>query len=295
MMNSAKSLPICLFLICLLLSACGTTTGGPQAWLDIPSENTTAPLAPLTLMAHAADNDGVASIEFFVDGQSIKTITTDGNRLEMRQYEWMPPGPGDYLIGARGINNNGNPGTIATALLTISGAEIVVPMTEETPTPTFTTTPEPTLTPTQMPTKTTRPTDRPTKKPTKVQPTETPKVDVIIPDPIVIDTTPPNFYSTGVAPDTILTESGGCPTYSRTVTVAAVVVDETEVGRVYAKWSIGGESGQVEMTMAYLGHAGTIGPVHTTGDLSITIYAQDTSGNPAPPETHHVTVFDCIE
>jgi uncharacterized protein YraI len=132
--------------VSLLLGACGATTGGPQAWIDAPLDNTTVPLAPLTITAHASAAGGVSSIEFTIDDQSIQSVPTGGNRLEWKAVEWTPPGPGTYRVGARGVGNDGATGPLATSMVTVSGeAGLPVPIpggATATPlTPTVTVTP----------------------------------------------------------------------------------------------------------------------------------------------------------
>ncbi|MFB0537690.1 MAG: Ig-like domain-containing protein [Anaerolineae bacterium] len=115
--------------------------------------------------------------------------------------------------------------------------------------------------------------------------------------PVPPDTTPPNIVSVGVAPDLILTEGPGCPGYERTVTVAAAVGDESGIGSVWATWSVGGENGQVTLTLGQLGYWAKIGPVHTTGTMTIYVFARDTVvGNPpAQAGPLYVNVQDCIK
>ena len=140
----------------VILYACSAATSGPQAWIDIPLDNTTAPLAPLAVIAHASDGSGVASIEFYANDQLIAAVNTGGARLTTAEIEWTPPGPGTYLIGARGVNNNGSAGTTATSLVSVSGDVVAMPKEEETappndPAATITKTATATFTPTSTP------------------------------------------------------------------------------------------------------------------------------------------------
>ena len=130
-MKPVISLFIVTVLACLLLSACGTTAAGPQAWIDKPLDNTSAPLAPLSIIAHASDSDGVVGIEFYADNQLLIYMEADGGRLGWAEYEWNPPGSGDYLIGARGVSNNGAVGTLATSWVRIIEAEESAPTQDE--------------------------------------------------------------------------------------------------------------------------------------------------------------------
>lgn len=110
------------------------------------------------------------------------------------------------------------------------------------------------------------------------------------------DTSPPQIGGVSTSPALILTAGNGCPAYSRTTTVQATVTDDVQVAQVYAAWSIGAESGQV--TLSNVGanqFEGVIGPVSTTGTLSISVQALDGAGNSSSSSAPAVTVQNCIE
>ncbi|MBT7600203.1 MAG: hypothetical protein HN560_03925, partial [Anaerolineae bacterium] len=109
-----------IFLLVLILSACGVPTSGPQAWLDWPLDNAIVPIAPLTIQAHASDSDGISRFKFEVDGSSIANVKVDGSRLGEASIEWTPPGPGTYLISVQTVDKSGNPGVVATARVTVT-------------------------------------------------------------------------------------------------------------------------------------------------------------------------------
>ena len=106
-----------------ILWSCATARAGPQAWIDTPLDNTTAPPKALTIVAHASHSGGVASLEFSVDGAPYQAVAAGGGRLEWREIEWTPPGPGTYEIGVRGIGADGVEGEFTTARVTITGDE----------------------------------------------------------------------------------------------------------------------------------------------------------------------------
>jgi hypothetical protein len=76
------------------------------------------PLAPLIIQAHASDSDGVADLEFFVFDDLLATIPSNG-RLGDASVEWVPSKPGIYLIGARAIDSQGNPGALVTSEIVV--------------------------------------------------------------------------------------------------------------------------------------------------------------------------------
>lgn len=111
----------CLLLLTLslVLAACGTASQGPMTWLDRPLDGAKLPLAPVTIQAHASDADGVASFQFYVDETALVTTSAEGGRLGTATVEWNPTEPGTYTIRAQGIDNQGNPGSEATSVVTV--------------------------------------------------------------------------------------------------------------------------------------------------------------------------------
>jgi len=162
-----KSASAVFVLGCMILWACATAGSGPQAWIDYPLNNADVPLAPLSITAHATHPDGVASIEFIVDGEQIAAIDVSSRLLEDATFEWTPLGVGKYTIEVRGLDTAGNPGMHAVAIVYVGG--LPLPTTE---TPTVSETVTVTLSPTPgtvTPTRTFTPTS------TEYIPTDTPE------------------------------------------------------------------------------------------------------------------------
>jgi hypothetical protein len=126
------------FLLGGLLSSCAGAKPGPQAWIDTPLDGTTAPLAPLVIMAHASAEGGISSIEFAINEQPHLAVAADGERLVWRQIEWTPPQAGTYAIGARGVSPDGTAGPYAIAMVVVSdeaSLPIPIPGPESLPVP----------------------------------------------------------------------------------------------------------------------------------------------------------------
>lgn len=453
---------IMIFLMMLALSACGTPSGGPQVWLDRPLDNTTLPLAPLTIQAHASDEDGVAKFEFYANDKPLFTVDSEGKRLGEAIVEWTPPEPGIFLISVQAVDGSGNRGALATSRVTVSGGPTPTPegmnladpnteaqsantipisvqitgvecaeglvvnvdisishpqgiasydvfstwvatepgesftapypqhiskrvqlvepyvddmdrshqiglkvMVPNDPNPLYAYAFEPNnrcpghYQPLMVvdPSELTAPLVNATQNAncrsgpsidyeiissllegqsaditgrsvdggwwvidpgiggktcwiaasvvqvsgdiSSVAVVAAPPLPVMedpsIEEPPPLDTTPPSFYSTGVSPDLILTEGGGCPGYERIFTVAAVIAEENGIDSVVAYWNIGGaESGQVSLQEGGLGYWASIGPVNTTGTMEIYMIAHDAAGNTAQSDTLYVTVNNCI-
>jgi len=121
-----------------LLGSCAARGAGPQAWIDTPLDNTVLPLGPVTIIAHASAEGGVAAMEFTIDDQPYRSVAADGGRLVWREVEWNPPGFGTYRIGVRGIGADGAAGSLVSSLVTISGNQalpVPIPQPEALPVP----------------------------------------------------------------------------------------------------------------------------------------------------------------
>jgi len=122
-----------------------------------------------------------------------------------------------------------------------------------------------------------------------------------LPVTIVTDTPTPDTSAPAISaltsdPSSILTESGGCSSYSRTTTVQATVTDNLTVTQVTASWNVGGQSGQASLNRVDGNiFQGIIGPVNNTGTLNITVSARDGAGNTNSAVAPSVTVQNCIE
>ncbi len=146
--------------VVFLPTACSMSSQkqGPLAWIDQPLDGMHFPVGTIILQAHASDANGVSAIKFYVGESLLQTVSASGGRLGEARIEWMPPGPGTYLIGASGVDNQGNNGSKAVAQISVGEVQITVtpaPVIEQGPdvtmTPTFTPaitiTPSPTVAP----------------------------------------------------------------------------------------------------------------------------------------------------
>ncbi len=113
------------FALVLFLAACGASGQGPMTWLDRPLDGSRLPLAPVTILAHASDADGVASFEFFIDEDPLGTLPAAGRRLGDATVAWTPTKPGTYTVRARAMDSAGNMGSETTSVVTVG--EVVEP------------------------------------------------------------------------------------------------------------------------------------------------------------------------
>lgn len=153
MMKYTCSLLFSSILLIFTITGCSTGASGPQTWIDFPLDNAVLPLKTLSITAHATDLNGVAKIEFYVDGILYSEVTVGGERLEDATVEWTPPRMGRFALEARGVNSSGSAGTQAMAIINIQ-AEI--PPTTVVPTTPLIISPSPTkvtITPTHTTTK----------------------------------------------------------------------------------------------------------------------------------------------
>ena len=134
MMRKLSILAGLLLAVLTVLAACTTAGSGPTTWLDQPLDGAKLPLARLVIMAHASDDNGVSSFDFFIDQQSLVSVAASGVRFGEASVEWQPPAPGTYTVHVRAVNSQGNAGPDAISVVTIG--EIVSQPTIATPTPT---------------------------------------------------------------------------------------------------------------------------------------------------------------
>jgi uncharacterized protein YraI len=128
-MKRTKPIFILYVIVSFLLGACTFATAGPQTWIDKPLDNTTLPLAPIFIMAHASDSDGITSMEFYVNGQlqppSVTPVQDTGVSLAHAEKEFNPPGPGEYQIEVIAIDSTGNTGAPASVTVTVSDEAVI--------------------------------------------------------------------------------------------------------------------------------------------------------------------------
>jgi len=201
--------------LALVLAACApSSTQGPTAWIDQPLDGARLPLGPQKVTAHASDDDGVASLEFYVDSTLLVHAPAGGGLLEKATVGWTPTGPGTYTVVARGIDSQGNLGAEAKAVVTVGELGTPSPTTPSvgptsSPLPPTTATIPPAMTP-MPPTLTPIP---PTMTPlpptaTQVLPTFTP------PPPPPSPTTPPPPTIVSLQANPAQVEEGECATVS---------------------------------------------------------------------------------
>jgi hypothetical protein len=126
-MRRSATVSLVMLAIILVLASCAAPGQGPMTWLDRPLDGSHLPLAPMTILAHASDADGVASFEFFVDEESLATVPADGGRLAHATAGWNPTEPGTYTVRARATDSAGNTGSEATAVVAVGELPQVSP------------------------------------------------------------------------------------------------------------------------------------------------------------------------
>jgi hypothetical protein len=118
----------------------------PQSWIDAPLDGSALPLAPVEVVSHSSDSNGVAVVQLSVNGiviQSDANLDQTKTLVTMSQA-WMPQTTGNYTLLVRAQNSAGAWGDYAQAVVTVQGT-VATP----TRTPTATSVPvvQPRLTP----------------------------------------------------------------------------------------------------------------------------------------------------
>ena len=121
-MNCRSAVLAAPLLMALSMAGCSPGTQGPMTWMDRPLDGQRVALAALTIQAHSSDENGVAKMQFFVADALLAEAPTGGQRLSNASVDWMPPGPGTYMVSARAIDGAGNYGPAAHAQIVVSGS-----------------------------------------------------------------------------------------------------------------------------------------------------------------------------
>lgn len=156
-----------------------------RAWIDTPLMGSVLERAPVRVLGHATDPDGVARLELVVDGAVVAVEEPARSRdgvapvLASARLAWRAPTPGRHVLVVTGIDPGGERGFPAQAVIEVTRAR---------PTPT----PTPRLTDRPEARKTPRPTARATARPTQ-RPTPTPTPRPCVP-PRPTPVSPPDFY-----------------------------------------------------------------------------------------------------
>lgn len=144
-----------LIVLVWLVPACGPAQANQasddlvaqQAWFDAPLPGSIWPQAPVQLISHYSDPDGIATIELSVNGTILETFPSPdtSSQLVVDTRNWTPPQPGNYTLQVRSQNKNGNWGSPASVSFTVEGE---IPVADDAPpTPTSAAQPEITATP----------------------------------------------------------------------------------------------------------------------------------------------------
>jgi hypothetical protein len=268
----------------LSLVGCGAQSPGPQVWIDKPVDGSQLPLEPIIIQVHAFDENGIASVAYYIDGQQMNQASMNSGGLGELMFEWNPSSTGNHQIEVRAIDQAGNEGLPAFSLVTI-GSEINPSVPEAIPSPTGST----------MPTNTTSPVAA-TPTLTLVPPSPTPENTLPAPPPPPPDTHPPDITIYAVSPTTILTQGGGCSDDPRTATVTVIATDSGGIASATVFWNVSGDTG--DAPLAFIGsdsYQGQVGPVNKTGTMSLFVTVTDQSGNSALTDVMNVEVQNCIQ
>lgn len=142
--------------VSILVVGCNRPSGpqagkmGAQAWIDAPLDESVIPLASYQIVVHGSHIAGVEKFELALDGKTLAELEAQqvSDTLAKGEQAWMPPGPGEYTLEIRAMNNLGEWGDYDQALVRVLGEDTARSSSDPTPTsPTGTSTP-PTGTPT---------------------------------------------------------------------------------------------------------------------------------------------------
>ena len=144
------------FFIILALTGCTQSavpsqTPGSRSWVDAPLPGSTLPLAPVEIIGHANNPQGVRSYELSVNGQTQQTNLLEpdqmGEALAYFSTSWDPPAPGTYRLSIRSAGEDGVMGDAAEVTIQVGQLPPTSTSTPVTPDLSFlsTATPTPSL------------------------------------------------------------------------------------------------------------------------------------------------------
>jgi len=104
-------------ILCLglaLLTACGSGEEVPGSgifvWIDVPVSGLTVPIGQsVQIEGHATGSSDIGRVEIWVNGVLVSTISSlpmEGD-LARFNFDWTPPGPGEYTIQAISFDSGG--------------------------------------------------------------------------------------------------------------------------------------------------------------------------------------------
>lgn len=143
--RKARPIPTTLFALllgaALALAGCGGSGGGSgvQAWFDAPMNESTHPVAPMEIVAHAADPGGVALVEISVNNEVLSRRPPDSTSASLVTFrvDWGPASPGDYILVVRAQDHAGVWSAPSSTHVVLSEAGVIRgPNLVPTPTPT---------------------------------------------------------------------------------------------------------------------------------------------------------------
>jgi len=113
----------------LALAACSGSEGAtaPQAWIDAPLHESTHPVAPMEVVAHAADPGGVALVEISINDEvfSRRPPESTSTSLVTFRADWDPQAPGEYTLLVRAQNNAGVWSDASSTRVVVTEAEVI--------------------------------------------------------------------------------------------------------------------------------------------------------------------------
>lgn len=108
---SVSRVALLLLIAALALGGCGGSGGGSavQAWFDAPLHDSILPVAPMEIVAHAADPGGVALVEISINDEIFSRRPPDSTSASLVTFraDWDPQAPGEYTLLVRAQNSAG--------------------------------------------------------------------------------------------------------------------------------------------------------------------------------------------
>ncbi len=121
-------------LVFLALAACDLPLskgpqGAPQAWFDMPLDQSTYPAAPVPLIFHASDPGGIQQVELWVNNQPAGKFNSPDVKASLVTFHqnWTPPGPGKFTLQVRALSNQQVWGGFTQTHILVTGGRTTPP------------------------------------------------------------------------------------------------------------------------------------------------------------------------
>ena len=105
----------------------GGGSNGPavEAGVDLPTNGSNLPMAPVDISYHASSIDGISAVELSVDGEVVNSFASPDSDQKVvgLKYSWSPSQPGSHTIRVRAQSGTGAWSEFSAATVNVQGEQ----------------------------------------------------------------------------------------------------------------------------------------------------------------------------